>query len=53
MIMHETRNNTALVLVHPSLKIIGMANIEVSASAVQHVSVEGQRQSFDRLRTNG
>ena len=53
MVLHETRNNIALVLIHSPVKIIGVADIEISASAMQHICPERQRQSFDRLRTNG
>src|SRR6185503_8753304 len=53
MIANEARRHTALMLVHSPFKIVRVADAKITSAAVQHVGPEAQRQSFDRLRTNG
>jgi len=53
VIAHKTSNRTLFVLSHPTLKIICVTDVKITATAVQHVSPEGQKQSFDKLRTSG
>jgi len=41
------------MLSNPSTKIVRMADVKFAAVDVKHVSPEGQRQSFDKLKTVG
>jgi hypothetical protein len=53
MIMNEAGHNTTLVLIHAPFEVVGVADIEIAAATVQQVRPEAQKQSFDKLRTNG
>ena len=53
MVTYETGDRTLFMLTHPTLKFVCVTDVKITAPAVQHVGPKGQKQSFDKLRTNG
>ena len=53
IVARETRDCPGFMLSQPPFQIVGMTDVIFSSVAVKHVGPKGQRQSFDKLRTNG